>query len=1088
MKRNALLSILFFTSISLFGQGPEMLNNGSFSNTSYWGISGNYSISTGNATYNGSSISMLYQTNLNMQVPVEPNTTYTIEFDIKILTGRPYIKLLSADLKSYSENIVQNNDHNSFEFTTPADVGSKGLYLYTYPDGTFTIDNISLVKNSPIGDDPYYVHPNGSDAASGDINHPWKTWQKAFDVARPGDTVFFRGGVYYPYNPPSIDAYFGKQRSGTEKEWICYMAFPGEEPILDLSLIVRTSQWTGLSINWATYIHFKGLTVRNAYQRYAGTITLSGWGMTGTSNIIVENCKVHNIGGRGFAYYGYFGEHNIENPQVPDVPYDTTRFINCDVYMCQDSLNNGGEGGSAVGGFGDGYKGSTHLGGYLSYEGCRAWDCSDDGFDPNWQGFINIENCWSFRNGRWQGDGYGYKIATWEKVNVEVTEVPGLLRNFTNNIAAFNSQGPGLGITYGSARPMCNGNWSNNTFYKNKYGIDVSHEYLATNTVYSMIFRNNVVYNNQTNFICSGPPYIAENNNFSSSFPYGYTIPTNDDDFVHVDQQLAIAELTAPRKTDGSLPDITFLKLKSTSDLIDAGKDIGIPYYGKAPDLGYAEYIEGSATLPAPVVLMALIENATPSKLEINYNLSLANIVPAASTFSVRVNSVSRTVSSVAVSGTKVTLILASPVVYGDAVTVAYTKPATNPLQTSAGGQVASFTDQNVTNKVAAIPVYANSVIENASPSILTITYNMSLANIVPAPSAFSVRVNSTARTISSVAVSGTRITLTLSSPVVYGDAVTVAYTKPSINPLQTLAGGQAGSFTDIHVSNNCVAPVSNQAPIVSISSPTKSTAFVAPATITIDAVASDPDGIVSKVEFYNTNIKLGESIASPYSFTWKEVPEGTYSITAVATDNLNLKTTSAVVTVVVQKSSTGINQMPEVSIITPAKNKKYKKNEKILIEATATDMDGTINKVEIKSGNITLAELFYPPYFYQWEPLDTGIYNIYAVATDNVGAKSISSIIELHILDFIDKNSESIILYPNPNNGQFTVDLSSSELNESYRLDIVDFTGKLVYTYRISDFDTSKQIDMSAKASGSYILILREMNTIRATKSFIMK
>jgi hypothetical protein len=64
------------------------------------------------------------------------------------------------------------------------------------------------------------------------------------------------------------------------------------------------------------------------------------------------------------------------------------------------------------------------------------------------------------------------------------------------------------------------------------------------------------------------------------------------------------------------------------------------------------------------------------------------------------VNSVARTVSSVAVSGTSVTLTLASAVAYGDVVTVAYTKPSSSPLQTPAGGQVVSLSDQSVSNNV----------------------------------------------------------------------------------------------------------------------------------------------------------------------------------------------------------------------------------------------------------------------------------------------------------------------------------------------------------------------------------------------------
>ncbi|MEN6352679.1 MAG: SwmB domain-containing protein, partial [Bacteroidales bacterium] len=205
--------------------------------------------------------------------------------------------------------------------------------------------------------------------------------------------------------------------------------------------------------------------------------------------------------------------------------------------------------------------------------------------------------------------------------------------------------------------------------------------------------------------------------------------------------------------------------------------------------------------------ISSVIENATPSLLTLTYNLTLANIVPAASAFTVLVNNVARTVTGISVSGTKVQLTLSSPVVYGDVVTVAYTKPASNPLQTSTGGQAASITAQPVTNNVSSvIPVYVSSVIENATPSLLTLTYNLTLANIVPAASAFTVLVNNVARTVTGISVSGTKVQLTLESPVVYGDVVTVAYTKPASNPLQTSTGDQAASITAQSVTNNIVS------------------------------------------------------------------------------------------------------------------------------------------------------------------------------------------------------------------------------------------------------------------------------------------
>ena len=244
---------------------------------------------------------------------------------------------------------------------------------------------------------------------------------------------------------------------------------------------------------------------------------------------------------------------------------------------------------------------------------------------------------------------------------------------------------------------------------------------------------------------------------------------------------------------------------------------------GQAASISAQTVTNNVAAAPVPVYSGSVIENSTPSRLEITYSLSLANIVPAASAFTVLVNSTARTVSSVAVSGTKVILTLASPVASGNVVTVAYTKPAANPLQTAAGGQAASISAQAVTNNVAAapVPVYSGSVIENSTPSRLEITYSLSLANIVPAASAFGVLVNSTARTVSSVAVSGTKVILTLAGPVASGNVVTVAYIKPSANPLQTAAGGQAASISAQAVTNNVIAI--NVAPVIVISTPQSS-------------------------------------------------------------------------------------------------------------------------------------------------------------------------------------------------------------------------------------------------------------------------
>jgi hypothetical protein len=88
--------------------------------------------------------------------------------------------------------------------------------------------------------------------------------------------------------------------------------------------------------------------------------------------------------------------------------------------------------------------------------------------------------------------------------------------------------------------------------------------------------------------------------------------------------------------------------------------------------------------------------------------------------------------------------------------------------------------------------------------------------------------------------------------------------------------------------------------PTTSITSPSNGASFNAPATITINANASDGDGTISKVEFYNGANKIGEDASAPYSFTWTNVAAGNYSITTKAIDNLNATGTSSAVSVTV--------------------------------------------------------------------------------------------------------------------------------------------------------------------------------------------
>ena len=67
-----------------------------------------------------------------------------------------------------------------------------------------------------------------------------------------------------------------------------------------------------------------------------------------------------------------------------------------------------------------------------------------------------------------------------------------------------------------------------------------------------------------------------------------------------------------------------------------------------------------------------------------------------------------------------------------------------------------------------------------------------------------------------------------------------------------------------------------NSPPTVTLTQPANGATFTAPATVNLAATASDADGTVTKVEFFNGAAKLGEDTTAPYTFTWSGVPAGT--------------------------------------------------------------------------------------------------------------------------------------------------------------------------------------------------------------------
>jgi Concanavalin A-like lectin/glucanases superfamily/Bacterial Ig domain len=175
--------------------------------------------------------------------------------------------------------------------------------------------------------------------------------------------------------------------------------------------------------------------------------------------------------------------------------------------------------------------------------------------------------------------------------------------------------------------------------------------------------------------------------------------------------------------------------------------------------------------------------------------------------------------------------------------------------------------------------------------------------------------------------------------------------------------------------------------PTVTITSPATGTIFAGgQATIPINATASDPDGTITQVQFFlNTSTLIATVTTSPYN-TSVTLGMGTYTLTAVATDNAGLTATSNPVTVTVG------DMPPTVSITSPGNGAMFQMGANIPIIAAASDSDGTITQVQFFANNLPIGTVVSPPYSITWSPGSPGSYALTAQATDNAGLTATSS------------------------------------------------------------------------------------------------
>ncbi len=209
--------------------------------------------------------------------------------------------------------------------TTSAMTGTNTITISARDgSGNTTTSSVKYTLTSASTGNSYYISPTGSDTSgNGSITSPWLTWAHASSHLKSGDTLYARGGTYYNQGGWGTGGTANwYSASGTQTAPITFKAYPGETPVFDggatatsNSSILSGYEWTGgvgvglcfsNSISWVVV---DGIV----FQHYSfdAAIIAADWGGGGASNIVIQNCTIHDCGGANATSSGDNQDHAI---------------------------------------------------------------------------------------------------------------------------------------------------------------------------------------------------------------------------------------------------------------------------------------------------------------------------------------------------------------------------------------------------------------------------------------------------------------------------------------------------------------------------------------------------------------------------------------------------------------------------------------------------------------------------------------------------------------------------------------------------------------------------------------------------------
>jgi hypothetical protein len=285
------------------------------------------------------------------------------------------------------------------------------------------------------------------------------------------------------------------------------------------------------------------------------------------------------------------------------------------------------------------------------------------------------------------------------------------------------------------------------------------------------------------------------------------------------------------------------------------------------------------------------------------------------------------------------------------------------------------------------------------------------------------------------------------------------------------------------------VSSTANILPTVSLVSPADNSTYTAGKPLTIAANASDFDGSIQKVDFFQNNILISSDNTAPYLITWNPTA-GNYVLTGVATDNGGAVSNSQAIDITIapmmscadtSKTATqgsfslgyictfetvGTTVTVTFELLDTDKPGlvAYLWKESPFAESLMTNVSGKIFSATLNGQTIGATISYACKFAY------SGGMAVTKYCSYQVGKNCNTAGIE-------NPSARPLIFFPNP----VSNDLYISNIGEKSTISIYDLNGKLLLS-KTSGFDSEK-IDVSFLSNGIYIIKVTDNTTIRACR-----